>query len=90
VVDGIVHDGRGPEVSLEHHSRSLAGSEAGHARLPTEASDGLIDGLREALGRKLELELEAGLGKRRIGGLHCRAIIGVGAADGRGCRWDAA
>ena len=79
MVDGFLHYGIGSEVPLEHHSWRLAGTEAWHARLSTEAADRLIDGLREALRRKLELELEAGLGKRGVCGLHCRAIIGVGA-----------
>ena len=57
LLEGFVQDYRRAEHAFEYRTGRLARPKAGNAGLAREPADRLIDGPREALRRKLELEL---------------------------------
>jgi len=69
-IDGFFHDRRGTDHSLDDGPRRLAGPESRDAVLLRKAASGVVQRAGQALGRELELHLEAGLGKGGVGRLH--------------------
>ncbi len=56
VLDGLVEDDARAEVPLEDRSRSLAGAEAGDARVARQPADGVVDGAAQTFRGKLDFE----------------------------------
>ena len=84
VLDGVIEDRAGAELALEDRPAGPcpAGSrDLGPAR---EVAHGLVDRPAEALGGKLDLELDRGVGTRGPGDLHRKAVYGGGRSEGRG------
>jgi len=69
-LDRLVQDGGGAENALDDRSGGLARTKARDAVLLRKAPSSRVDRARQAFGRQLELDLEAGLGQGGVGRLH--------------------
>ena len=70
IVHGLLEQGRRAEDSFHDGAGRLTGPKAGDTVLPAEKAGGVFDRTGQSLRRQLEVDLEAGLGEERIGGLH--------------------
>ena len=84
VLDGVVEDRAGPELALEDGPRGLARSEARDLGPARQVAHGVVDRPAEALGGKLDLELDRGVGTRGPGDLHRQGSIRGRSVEGRG------
>ena len=62
VLDRLVENGARAEMALENRSGGLARPEARHARPARQATDRVVDGAAEPLGRQLDLEQDGDSG----------------------------